>query len=420
MQETRIVLRNVGKINPVKACEYAAAGGYEGLKKAFSLTQDQVIGTLKESGLRGRGGAGFPAGLKWQFVKNTPANQKYIVCNADEGEPGTNKDRVILAGDPNSVFEGMAIAGFAVGADKGYIYLRAEYPSLLISLNEALADARANGFLGKNIMGGGFDFDIEVRSGAGAYVCGEETALIESIEGKRGEPRFKPPYPGVSGLWGAPTVVNNVETLANVAQILINGAAWFKAIGTEACAGTKLFTLCGNIANPGVYEFPMGVNLKDLFAVGGGCPDGKKLLAVQTGGSSGSFLRADQIDLDMDIDNCAAKGATLGSGAILFIDETNCILDVLQDIMEFFVHESCGKCTPCREGNFRLLQMITAFNEGRAKEGYADTMLDLSSTMMSASLCGLGQSSPTAIVTSINNFRDVFCVKGCGRERGNK
>ena len=413
MQEMRVVLRNVGKINPVKSAEYAAAGGYQGLKKAFSLSQDEIINILKESGLRGRGGAGFPTGLKWTFVKNTAAAQKYICCNADEGEPGTNKDRVILSGDPNSVFEGMAVAGYAVGATKGFIYLRAEYPYVFTLLNEALDDARAQGYLGKNIFNSGFDFDIEVVSGAGAYVCGEETALIESIEGKRGEPRFKPPYPGVSGLWASPTVVNNVETLSNVPQILENGAAWFKDIGTAKCAGTKVFSLSGNVKNPGVYEFPMGTNLKTLFEdVAGGCEDGRSLFAVQTGGASTTIIRADQIDFNTDVESASAAGASLGSGAMLFIDDSNCLMDVLENLMEFFVHESCGKCTPCREGNKRLLELVQKVKVGNSTDENVETMLDLAETMMTASLCGLGQSSPTAVVSAIKNFRSKFAAKG--------
>ena len=413
MEEMRIVLRNVGKIDPLKVTDYVAAGGYEGLKKAFTLTQDQIIAEMNESGLRGRGGAGFPTGKKWMFVKNTPAAQKYICCNADEGEPGTNKDRIIMMGDPNALFEGMAIAGYAVGATKGFIYLRGEYPYVSKHLNAALEDARAHGYLGKNIMDSGFDFDIEVRNGAGAYVCGEETALIESIEGKRGEPRFKPPYPGVSGLWEAPTVVNNVETLSNVAQIIVNGGAWYKAIGTPTCSGTKLYTLCGNVKNPGVYEFPMGVNFKQLFEeVGGGCPDGKKLFAVQTGGSSCPIIPGDKIDFAMDIETAAANGAALGSGAMMFIDDSNCLLDVLENLMEFFVHESCGKCTPCREGNMRLLEKIKKVKAGTSTDEDVQTMLDLGETMMEASLCGLGQASPSAVVSSIKNFPEKFKAKG--------
>ena len=407
MQETRLVLRNVGKIDPLAAEDYAAAGGYEGLKKALSMPQDDIIAVVKASGLRGRGGAGFPAGLKWQFTKGAQGDQKYIVCNADEGEPGTNKDRIILAGDPNGLFEGMAIAGLACGADKGYIYLRAEYPYLFAPLRQAIANAAAAGFLGENIMGSGKNFDLEVVTGAGAYVCGEETALLESIEGKRGEPRFKPPYPANAGLFGCPTVINNVETLANVPQIIVNGADWFKGFGTEKCPGTKLFTLCGNVNKPGVYEFEMGVNLIGLFEqVGGGCD--KPLLGVQTGGASGAIIRADQMDIAMDIESCQSAGAVLGSGALMFIDEDQDIIDVVENLMEFFAEESCGKCTPCREGNQRLLELVTKIKRGRGVPEDLDTLADLSATMACAALCGLGQASPTPITSTLENFRPAY------------
>lgn len=410
MKETRIVLRNVGLIDPVSAKEYADKGGYAGLKKALTEMQpSDVIKTVKDSGLRGRGGAGFSTGTKWGFTKGTESDQKYIVCNADEGEPGTNKDRVILNGDPNSVFEGMAIAGYAVGADKGFIYLRAEYPYVRKTLESALENARKEGFLGKGIFGTSFNFDIEVRSGAGAYVCGEETALIESIEGKRGEPRYKPPFPGIAGVWEKPSVVNNVETLANVGQIIENGAEWFKAIGTKGCSGTKLFTLCGNVANRGVYEFPMGTSLRELiYEVGGGIPNGKKLLMVQTGGSSGGCVTADNLDIPMDIDGCQENNTVLGSGAILVVDDTNCVLDVVKNFMSFFRHESCGKCTPCREGTMRLLQIYDRICSGEGTETDLQLLADLSLTMQVASLCGLGQAAPTAVVTTLRSFRDAY------------
>lgn len=408
MQETKIILRNIGQIDPISAQEYAAQGGYAALKSALAAP-DGIIDIIKESAIRGRGGAGFPVGLKWSFVKDTAADQKYIVCNADEGEPGTNKDRIIMSGDPHSMLEGMAIAAAAVGASQGFIYLRAEYPYVLTTLNAALADARANGYLGPNIMGTDFNFDIEVRSGAGAYVCGEETALLESIEGKRGEPRYKPPFPGVSGLWGKPTVINNVETFANIPVIINRGAAEYKKLGTEKCTGTKLFTLSGNISNPGVYEFPMGVSIRQLFEeVGGGCPGGKKLLGVQTGGASGALISADMLDINMDIESCAAAGAVFGAGDLMFIDETNDIIDVCENLMEFFVEESCGKCTPCREGNTRLLELVGKIKEGKASAQDIALIEDLASTMMDASLCGLGQASPTPLITAIKFFRNDF------------
>ena len=409
MQETRILLRNVGKINPVDAKEYMGQGGYAGLKKAISMDSADILKEVKESGLKGRGGAGFPTGLKWQFVYNMRDEQKYIVCNADEGEPGTNKDRILLSEDPNSVFEGMLIAGKAVGANKGYIYLRAEYPYIFPILEEALDNARAEGCLGENIFGSGFDFDIELRSGGGAYVCGEETALLESIEGKRGEPRFRPPYPGVKGLFDKPTVINNVETFANVGPIMEKGAAWYRTIGTENSPGTKLYTLSGNLKNRGVYEFPMGVNLKDLiYEVGGGIEGGKNLLAVQTGGSSGAIINADQIDMPMEAGFVASSGGSLGAGDVLVIDDSHCIIDILENVLVFFSHESCGKCTPCREGGFRLLQLVRKFKDGTAKAEDIDTIRDLSETMKLASLCGLGQATPVPVLTCLDNFEAAF------------
>ena len=426
MEEMRVLLRNVGHINPTSVKEYMANGGYQALKKAIAMKPEEILAEIKAAGLRGRGGAGFPTALKWQFVLAEQATDKYIVCNADEGEPGTNKDRVLLSGDPHSIFEGMAIAGKAVGSHQGFIYLRAEYPYLFPILEEALTEARAAGCLGKNIMDTDFDFDIEIRSGAGAYVCGEETALLESIEGKRGEPRFRPPYPGVKGLFGKPTVVNNVETLANVAVIIDKGAEWYRSIGTENSPGTKLFTLCGNVINRGVYEFPMGANLKDIiFDIGGGIPDGKNLLAVQTGGSSGAIINADQIDMPLDIDHVSASGGKLGCGTILVIDDTNCIVDIVKNNLSFFEHECCGQCTPCREGGTRLLELVQRFIDGTAKLADMDTIMDLSETMSLASLCGLGQTTPTPVVTSINNFRDAYLkhLDGdycpvCSKERG--
>lgn len=332
-----------------------------------------------------------------------------MVCNADEGEPATNKDRIIMSGDPNSLFEGMAIAGAAVGADKGYIYLRAEYPYVRVILEKALEDARANGYLGKNIMGTGFSFDIEVRSGAGAYVCGEETALLESIEGRRGEPRYKPPFPGVSGLWGKPTVINNVETFANVPIILNEGVESFRKYGTEKCPGTKLFTLSGNVCNPGVYEFPIGVTIRQLFEeVGGGCPNGRKLLAVQTGGGSGPIIPVSLLDTKMDIESCWEAGASFGAGDLMFIDDTNDIIDVCENLMEFFVEESCGKCTPCREGNYRLLELVRKFKNNTAEESDIALIESLAETMMDAALCGLGQASPCPLVSAIKFFREDF------------
>lgn len=407
----RVVLSKEGEISPISTSEYVAAGGYQGLKKALEAPE-KIIGIIKASGLQGRGGAGFPAGLKLSFSANTPADQKYIVCNADEGEPGTNKDRIIMTGVPHRLFEGMAIAGLAVGADKGYIYLRAEYPYVAETLDRALADARENGYIGSNVMNSGKKFDIEVRTGAGAYVCGEETALLDSMEGKRGEPRFKPPFPGVAGLWGKPTIINNVETLSNFPAILVNGPEWYRTMGTEKCPGTKLFTLCGNISNPGVYEFPIGVTIRSLFEkVGGGCPGGKELFAIQTGGASGNIIPARLIDTPMDIESCAAAGATFGAGDLMFMDEDCCLLDVLENLMEFFEEESCGKCTPCREGNTRLLELVRKFKNGTAKEGDLELMVELGNLMVGGCLCGLGQASPNPILSAVRFFPEEFAVK---------
>ena len=409
MQETRALLRNVGVIDATDAKAYIAANGYGALRKALSMDPSEIISIVKASGLRGRGGAGFPTGLKWSFTQGTPSDQKYIVCNADEGEPGTNKDRFLLAGDPNSIFEGMAIAGKAVGADKGYIYLRGEYPYIFPILEKAIENAKAENCLGQNILGTGFNFDIEVCSGGGAYVCGEETALLESIEGKRGEPRFKPPYPGVSGLYGKPTVINNVETLANIPLIIEKGADWFRSVGTEKCPGTKLYTVSGNVARRGTFEFPMGINLKELiYDFCGGIEGGRGLLAVQTGGASCPVLNKDQIDINLDIEQAAAAGAALGSGAMLVIDDSHCIIDTLKNIASFFVHESCGKCTPCREGNKRLQELVAKFDDGNGSPDDLDTIRDLAETMSVASLCGLGQASPSAIVSAIRNFPSAF------------
>lgn len=403
MEETNIILRNVGQIDPSSVEEYMQRGGYESLKKALAMQPNEIIQLLKDAKLRGRGGAGFPTGLKWSFVADTPADQKYVVCNADEGEPATNKDRVLMSNDPHSLIEGMVIAGYACGATKGYIYLRAEYPYIFPILEQAIARAHAVGSLGEKIFGSDFSFEIDVISGGGAYVCGEETALLDSIEGRQGEPRPKPPYPGVKGLYGKPTLINNVETLANVPVIIDHGADWFKAIGTECSAGTKLYTLCGNVKNRGVFEFPMGVNIRDLiYKTGGGLKENRGLLGVQLGGASGPIINATQIDRILDIDH------NLGAGDIMVIDDTNNILDIVENLLSFFVHESCGKCTPCREGNMRLFQTIKKIIDGQGKPEHIDLIKDLSETMMKASLCGLGQASPVPVVSTLENFRSVY------------
>jgi NADH:ubiquinone oxidoreductase subunit F (NADH-binding) len=408
LEETRIVLRNVGKVDPVSVEDYRGRGGYESLSKSLKMGPEGVIDEVSKSKLRGRGGAGFPVGRKWGLVCAEKADQKYVICNADEGEPGTNKDRVVLSNDPHTVIEGMAIAGFAAGASKGFLYLRFEYPYIFPILEQALDNARKAGVLGKNIFGSGFDFDITVVSGGGAYVCGEETALIESIEGKRGEPRFKPPYPGVSGLYDKPTVINNVETLANIPTIIEKGGEWFSKIGTPACTGTKVFTLCGNVAEKGVFEYPMGTNLKDIFEAHGGVKDNRDLVGFMLGGQSGNLINASQIDLPMDIDSCQKAGSVLGTGTIMVIDDYTDILEIVENIMQFFIEESCGKCTPCREGNIRIYQIIQRINQGVGKPEDLTLLEDLAETMGIASLCGLGQSSSVAVISSLRNFPEVY------------
>ena len=413
LQETRIVLRNVGYVDPVSVEDYCARDGYQSLSKALSMQPSDVIAEMDASKLRGRGGAGFPVGRKWRFVAAEKAAQKYVICNADEGEPGTNKDRTVLAGDPHSVFEGMAIAAYATGADRGYIYLRFEYPYIFPVLEQALDNARKAGYLGTNILGSGFDFDITVVSGGGAYVCGEETALIESIEGKRGEPRFKPPYPGISGLYGKPTVVNNVETLANIPVIIQKGGEWFSKIGSPTCTGTKVFTLCGRMAEKGVFEYPMGTNLRDIFETHGGVKDEKDLVGFLIGGQSGNLINAEQIDLALDIDSCQAAGVVLGTGTIMAIDDYHEILDIVENIMAFFIEESCGKCTPCREGNIRIYEIIKRIRSGAGKLEDLELLEELAETMSLASLCGLGQSSSIAVISSAHNFRAEYlkCIE---------
>lgn len=409
MEEMRVLLRNSGKIDPRNAKEYIKAGGYEGMKKALSMSGSEIINELQEAGLRGRGGAGFPTWRKLKFAYDADGDIKYIVCNADEGEPGTNKDRILLSTDPCSVFEGMIIAGKAVDSHVGFIYLRAEYSYLVPILEAALESSRSAGCLGKNIMGSGFDFDIKLRSGAGAYVCGEETALFESIEGKRGEPRFRPPFPGIKGLFGKPTVLNNVETLANIAVIFQRGVEWFSKIGTPNSPGTKLFTVCGNVKRRGVFEFPMGVNLKELiYDVCGGMEEGHTLLAVQTGGASGAIINADQIDMTLDIDAVSESGGRLGCGTILVMDDRNCIVDIVRNNLDFFRGESCGKCTPCREGGTRLYQLISKIAEGKGTISDLRTIEDLANTMRLTALCGLGHSTAVPVLSSIRNFYPTY------------
>lgn len=409
MEERKVLLRNQGVENIGDARVYMSTGGYEGLKRALNMSGADIIGELKKANLRGRGGAGFPTWLKLKFAYDTDSRTKYIVCNADEGEPGTNKDRVLMSTDPHSLLEGMAIAGRAIGANKGYIYLRAEYPQIYPILKDAIASAKCNNCLGQRIFGSDFTFDISIRSGAGAYVCGEETALFESIEGKRGEPRYKPPYPGVHGLFGQPTALNNVETLANISHIFRNGADWFRSIGVEGSFGTKLFTVIGNVERRGVYEFPMGINLKELiYDYCGGVADGKGLLAVQTGGSSGPFVRPDQIDMTLDIDTVADSGGRLGCGTVFVIDDSNCILDMVRNTQGFFAFESCGKCTPCREGTHRICTLLDGICEGTGSIRDLDTIRDLANTLRTSAFCGLGHSAAVPILSALQNFMPEF------------
>ena len=409
MEELHVLLKNRGKIRATEAQDYVDAGGYEGLRKALAMSPEEIIEVVKQAGLRGRGGAGFPTFRKMEFTYHADDPVRYIVCNADEGEPGTNKDRILLSSDPCAIFEGMAIAARAVDAHVGFIYLRAEYSYLMPTLEKALLSSKKLGYIGKDIMGSGFDFEIKFRSGAGAYVCGEETALFESIEGKRGEPRFRPPFPSLKGLFGKPTMLNNVETLANLPPILKNGADWYRSIGTDNSPGTKLFTICGNVNRRGIFEFPMGVNLKDLiYDVCGGIPNGRELLAVQTGGTSGAIINASQIDMALDIDTVSASGGRLGCGTILVIDDSNCVVDIVLNNLDFFRDESCGKCTPCREGGTQLYNLVRRISEGHGTIRDLESIESLAWTLRTTSLCGLGHSTAVPVLSGIQNFRDVY------------
>ena len=411
-KQKRIVLRNCGVINPEDIYEYIAKDGYLALGQVISgMTAQEVIDVIKTSGLRGRGGAGFPAGMKWQFAADQPPGEKYFICNADEGDPGAFMDRSVLEGDPHAVIEAMEIGGYAIGAEKGYIYIRAEYPIAVDRLNIAIEQARELGLLGENILNTGFNFDIEIRLGAGAFVCGEETALIQSIEGKRGMPVPKPPFPAVSGVWGKPTVINNVETLANIAQIILNGSDWFKQYGTEKASGTKVFALGGNINNTGLVEVPMGVTLNEvIYEIGGGCPNNKKFKAVQTGGPSGGLLTEKQLDVPIDFDNLVAQGSMMGSGGFIVVDEDNCIVDFARFYMDFIVDESCGKCTACRVGTKRLLELLNDICEGKGKPETISQMEKLAEVVRDTSLCALGQTAPNPILSTLKHFRDEYMI----------
>ncbi|MFB0918726.1 MAG: NADH-ubiquinone oxidoreductase-F iron-sulfur binding region domain-containing protein, partial [Clostridiaceae bacterium] len=395
-KQKRIALRHSGIIDPEKIEEYIALGGYEALYKALhEMSPKDVIQEIKDSGLRGRGGGGFPSGLKWEFTAREIGPEKFVVCNADEGDPGAFMDRSILEGDPHSVMEAMAIAGYAIGADHGYIYIRAEYPIAVQRLEIALKQAKELGVLGNNIFGTDFSFDLEIRLGAGAFVCGEETALIASIEGERGMPRNKPPFPANKGLWQKPTLINNVETFANVAAIISNGAAWFKGMGTEKSAGTKVFALGGKINNVGLVEVPMGTTLREVvYDIGGGIPNGKKFKAVQTGGPSGGCITEANLDTPIDFDNLVSIGSMMGSGGMIVMDSDNCMVDVARFYMDFIAEESCGKCTPCREGTKRMLEILELITEGKATREDLKVLEELANTVKIASLCGLGQTAP--------------------------
>ena len=409
-KQIRVVLRNAGAINPENVEEYIANDGYSALAKALTeMSQDDVLKSISDSGLRGRGGGGFPTGMKWSFAKRAKGDKKYIICNADEGDPGAFMDRSVMEGDPHSVIEGMSIAAYAIGAQKGYVYIRAEYPLAVQRLRKALNDAREYGFLGENVMGTNFSFDIEVRLGAGAFVCGEETALIHSIEGKRGEPTSKPPFPANSGLWKKPTVINNVETLAQIPVILLKGADWFRKLGTEKSPGTKVFALAGAINNVGLVEVPMGITLREiLYEIGGGIRNNKQFKAVQTGGPSGGCIPAKYLDTPIDFDNLIALGSKMGSGGMIVMDEDTCMVDVSKFYLEFTVDESCGKCTPCRIGNYRLHEVLERITSGRAVIEDLDKLEQLGNVIKDTALCGLGQTSPNPILSTINYFRDEY------------
>lgn len=408
--QKRVALRNCGVINPENIDEYIGVDGYLALEKVLTkMTPEEVIELMKASGLRGRGGAGFPTGLKWQFAAANKSDIKYVICNADEGDPGAFMDRSVLEGDPHAVLEAMTIAGYAIGAHHGYIYVRAEYPIAVKRLQIAINQSREYGLLGKDIFGTGFDFDIDIRLGAGAFVCGEETALITSIEGNRGEPRNKPPFPANKGLFQYPTIINNVETLANIPQIIVRGPEWFASMGTEGSKGTKVFALGGKIANTGLVEIPMGTTLREiLFDIGGGIPGGKKFKAAQTGGPSGGCIPAEHLDTPIDYESLKAIGSMMGSGGLIVMDEDNCMVDVARFFLEFTVDESCGKCTPCRIGTRRLLEMLNKITEGKATLEDLDKMEALCYYIQKNALCALGQTAPNPVLSTLKYFRDEY------------
>ncbi len=409
-KQKRVALRNCGVINPENIDEYIAFDGYQALAKALTeMSREEVIKTVKDSGLRGRGGGGFPTGMKWDFTYKAEGDKKFVCCNADEGDPGAFMDRSVLEGDPHAVIEAMAIAGYAIGADQGYIYIRAEYPIAVERLKIAIGQAREYGLLGNNILGTDFNFDLDIRLGAGAFVCGEETALLTSIEGKRGEPRPRPPFPAIKGLWGKPTLLNNVETYANIAQIILNGASWFASMGTEKSKGTKVFALGGKINNTGLVEIPMGTTLREIIEeIGGGIPNGKKFKAAQTGGPSGGCIPASLIDTPIDYDSLMAIGSMMGSGGLIVMDEDNCMVDIAKFFLEFTVDESCGKCSPCRIGTKRLLEILTKITDGKGTMEDLDRLENLCYAIKSSALCGLGQTAPNPVLSTLRYFRDEY------------
>ncbi len=409
-KQLRVALRNCGVIDPENIDEYIAVDGYQALAKVLTkMTPDDVINEISASGLRGRGGGGFPTGKKWSFAKASKNDVKYVCCNADEGDPGAFMDRSILEGDPQCIIEAMIIAGYAIGAHHGFVYIRAEYPIAVERLQIAIDQARKYGFLGKNIFGSGFDFDMEIRLGAGAFVCGEETALMTSIEGNRGEPRPRPPFPAVKGLFGKPTVLNNVETYANIAQIILNGSKWFTSMGTPTSPGTKVFALGGKITNVGLVEIPMGTTLREIVEeIGGGIPNGKKFKAAQTGGPSGGCIPALHIDTPIDYDSLLALGSMMGSGGMIILDEDTCMVDIAKFYLEFTVDESCGKCTPCRVGTRRLLQFLDKITEGKGEMEDLEKIEELAHHMQTSSLCALGQTAPNPVLSTMNYFKDEY------------
>ncbi len=409
-KQTRVALRNCGVIDPENIDEYIAYDGYQALIKVLtSMSQQEVIDVILKSGLRGRGGAGFPTGRKWQFTKDAVGDEKFVCCNADEGDPGAFMDRSILEGDPHAVIEAMTIAAYAIGAHQGYVYVRAEYPIAVHRLKVAIKQAEEYGLLGDDILGTGFKFNLGVRLGAGAFVCGEETALMTSIEGKRGEPRPRPPFPAIKGLFGKPTLLNNVETYANVCQIILKGADWFSSMGTEKSKGTKVFALGGKITNTGLVEIPMGTTLRTVIEdIGGGIPHGKKFKAAQTGGPSGGCIPAEHLDIPIDYDNLISIGSMMGSGGLIVMDEDNCMVDIAKFFLEFTVDESCGKCTPCRIGNKRLLELLTKVTDGTATLEDLDKMEKLCYYIKANSLCGLGQTAPNPVLSTLRYFRDEY------------